>query len=216
MIAPIRILIADDHAVMRDGLRALLEAETGLQVVASVANGREAVAAAARTAPDIVLMDIAMPDLNGIDATREILDRNPSIGVIVLSMHATSEHLFRVLEAGARGYLLKDVAGQEVVQAVHTVREGRRYLSQSITDLMTNDYLRRGLPDSPLASLSVRERQVLQQVAEGRSNAEIAEALHLSPKTVETYRGRLMQKLGLDDLPALIRFAIQHGLTPLR
>jgi DNA-binding NarL/FixJ family response regulator len=215
MSTPTRILIADDHAVVRDGLRALLEANADLTVLDSVANGREAVAAAARLAPDIVLMDIAMPELNGIEATREILRRRPDARVIILSMHATSEHLFRVLEAGALGYLLKDAAGQEVVQAVRTVREGRRYLSQSVASLMATDYLRRGAPESPLGSLSDRERQILQQVVEGRSSADIAHALSLSPKTVETYRSRLMQKLGVADLPALIRFAIQNGLTPL-
>lgn len=215
MSVPTRILIADDHAVVRDGLRALLEANADLTVLECVANGREAVIAAARIDPDIVLMDIAMPELNGIEAARAILSANPGARVIMLSMHATAEHIFRVLDAGALGYLLKDAAGQEVVQAVRTVREGRRYLSQSVASLMATDYLRRGQPESPLGSLSERERQILQFVVEGRSSADIAKSLSLSPKTIETYRSRLMQKLHVADLPALIRFAIQHGLTPL-
>lgn len=214
MSTPTRILLADDHAVVRDGLRALLEASPDLTVVGSAANGREAVDAVARLQPEVVVMDIAMPELNGIDATREILRRRPATKVVILSMHATSEHIFRVLEAGALGYLLKDAAGQEVAQAVRTVRDGRRYLSQSVSALMADDLLRRGQPESPLASLSARERQILQRVVEGRSSAEIAAALSLSPKTVDTYRSRLMQKLGVQDLPALVRFAIQHGLTP--
>jgi len=164
-----------------------------------------------------VIMDIAMPQLNGIDATREIRERDPSCEVIVLSMHATTEHIFRALDAGARGYLIKESAGREVVDAVRAVSEGHRYLSQSVSDEVIDDYVRqRGASEakSPLDTLSVREREVLQLVSEGRSSAEIARAIHLSPKTVETYRSRLMRKLGVQDLPELIKFAIEHGLTP--
>ncbi len=209
----IRILLADDHAVVRDGLRALLDAEPGLEVVGSVTDGREALLAAKRLQPDVVVMDINMPGLNGIEATRSMVELEPPPQVLILSMHGSSEHIYRALQAGARGYLLKESAGSEVVGAVRAVAAGRRFLSERIADTALDAYLAEGRTSSPLDSLSARERQLLQLLAEGRSNAEAARLLSLSVKTVETYRSRLLQKLGLHDLPALVRFALEHGLT---
>ena len=214
----ITVFLADDHAVIRDGLGFLLNAQPDITVIGNAANGREAVRLVTKLQPNVVLMDITMPELNGIDATEQIYQRCPSVQVIILSMHATSEHIARALQSGARGYLLKESAGAEVVQAVQSVYAGHRYLSQKISDAMIDDYLRqrdRSETDSPLAGLSPREREVLQLVVEGKPNAKIADILSLSPKTVETYRSRLMQKLSINDLPALVKFAIQHGLTPL-
>jgi DNA-binding NarL/FixJ family response regulator len=210
----ITVLVADDHAVVRDGLRAILESDSGIDVVGVANDGREAVREAKRLQPDIVLMDIAMPELNGIEAAAEIRDQCDTASVIILSMYATSEHVFRAMQAGVRGYLLKDSAGSEVVSAVRRVHAGERYLTRKISDAVIVGYVREHQAKSPLESLSPREREVLQLVAEGKSSSAIAERLKLSPKTVETYRARLMQKLNLNDLPALVRFAIQHGLTP--
>jgi DNA-binding NarL/FixJ family response regulator len=214
----ISVFLADDHAVVRDGLRALLEAQPGIRVIGDAANGRETVRQVTQLYPDVVVLDIAMPELNGIEAAREIGQVSPATRVIILSMHSTTEHVFQALQAGARGYLLKESAGIEVVNAVRAVHAGQRYLSQKISDSMIDDYIRQrqaAQATSPLACLSPRERQVLQLVAEGKSSAEIAGMLSLSLKTVETYRSRLMHKLGIGDLAGLVRFAIQHGLTPL-
>jgi DNA-binding NarL/FixJ family response regulator len=214
----ITVFLADDHAVVRDGLRALLEAQPDIRVVGDAADGREAVGQVARLGPDVAVIDIAMPELNGIEAAREIGEVCPSSQVIILSMHSTTEHIFRALQAGARGYLLKESAGIEVVNAVRAVYAGHRYLSQKISDRLIDDYVRQrqaAEAKSPLARLSPREREVLQLVVEGKSSAEIADTLSLSVKTVETYRSRLMLKLGISDVPGLVKFAIQHGLTPL-
>ncbi len=214
----ITVFLADDHAVVRDGLRFLLEAQHDIRVIGDAANGRDAVRQVAQLCPDVVVVDIAMPELNGIEAARQISEVCPPARVIILSMHSTTEHIFRALQVGARGYLLKESAGVEVVNAVRAVHAGRRYLSQKISDQVIDDYVRQrevAAVQSPLARLSPREREVLQLVVEGKSSAEIADVLFLSPKTVETYRSRLMRKLGISDLPGLVKFAIQHGLTPL-
>lgn len=214
----ISVFLADDHAVVRDGLRALLEAQPDIRVIGDAANGREAVRRAVQICPDVMILDIAMPELNGIDTAWEIGKVCPTTRVIILSMHATTEHIFRALQAGVRGYLLKESAGSEVVNAVRAVQTGQRYLSQKISDKLVDDYIsqrRATQTESPLGRLSLREREVLQLVAEGKSSAEIAGILSLSLKTVETYRSRLMHKLGISDLPDLVRFAIQHGLTTL-
>ncbi|HEX6003937.1 MAG TPA: response regulator transcription factor, partial [Burkholderiales bacterium] len=201
--------------VVRDGLRVLLEAQSDISVVGDAANGRLAVRLALQLHPDVVVMDIAMPELNGIEATQQIHDASPSTQVLILSMHSTAEHIFRALQAGARGYLLKDSAGAEVVDAVRAVHAGRRYLGQKIASAVLDDYISERHRASPLGSLSPRERQILQLVAEGKSSAEAAVLLLLSPKTVDTYRSRMMQKLGIGDLPGLVKFAIQHGITQL-
>ena len=214
----ITIFLADDHGVVRDGLRLLLEAQPGFQVVGEATDGREAVRQIAQLCPRIALLDIAMPQLNGIEATLQIRERNPATRSIILSMHATSEHVIQALKAGAWGYLVKESAGAEVVKAVREVHAGRRYVSQKILELVLEYCLSlsgAATAVSPLARLSPREREVLQLVAEGRSSADIARILPLSPKTVDTYRSRLMAKLGIKDLSGLVKFVIQHGLSPM-
>jgi DNA-binding NarL/FixJ family response regulator len=208
----VSVMLADDHAVVRDGLRALLEGGNDLQVVAVAGNGREAVAEALRLRPDIVIMDIAMPELDGVEATRRIVERCPETRVLILSMYLSAEHIYRALQAGAQGYVLKESAGEEVVDAIRALRAGKRYLSHRITETVIDDYLREGTNVSPLDSLSLRERDVLQLVVEGRTNAAIAQALSLSPKTVETYRARIMKKLKVKDTVELVKFSMRHGL----
>jgi len=198
---------------MRDGLRSILEREGGIEVVATASNGRETVLEARRLNPDIVLMDIVMPELSGIEAAAQIRDHCESTRVIILSMHSTVEHIFRALQAGAMGYLLKGSAGSEVVEAVRAVRAGRRYLTRKVSDVVVDGYVREHRASSPLESLSPREREVMLLVVEGRSSREIADALHLSPKTVETHRSRLMEKLGVENVIGLVKFAVQHGLA---
>ena len=209
----ISILIADDHALMRDGLRAILERESDFRIVGTAANGREAVREARRLLPDIVIMDIVMPELSGIEAAAQIRDHCEPTKVIILSMHSTVEHIFRVLQAGALGYVLKESAGAEVVQSVRAVHNGNRYLSRKISDAVVNGYVREHRASSPFESLSPREHEVMFLVVDGKSSSEIAGLLHLSPKTVETYRSRLMVKLGAADLAGLVRFAIENELV---
>lgn len=208
-----RVLLADDHAVVRDGLRALLEHVGDFEIVGVAGNGRDAVAEAQRLSPDVVVMDIAMPELDGIEATRRILEKCAGTKVLILSMYLSSEHLHRAMRAGARGYVLKESAGDEVVDAVRAVQAGKRYLSHKISETMIDDYLRDGVRVSPLDSLSLRERDVLQLVVEGQTNSVIAAKLSLSPKTIETYRTRIMRKLKVHDTVELVKFAMRHGLT---
>jgi DNA-binding NarL/FixJ family response regulator len=209
----IRLLLADDHTMMRDGLKALLSASPDISIVAEASDGREAVRLGEQLKPDVVLMDIAMPELNGIEATRMLRTRLPDTSVVILSMHSTSEHVFRAFAAGARGYLLKESAGAEAHEAVRTVYAGRRYLSRSIAAIESSERFAEA-GRGPLESLSAREREVLQLVVEGKSSTEIARRVNLSPKSVETYRSRLMKKLGVHDVPSLVKFALQHGITP--
>jgi DNA-binding NarL/FixJ family response regulator len=214
----ISVVLADDHAVVRDGLRYLLEAQPDINVIGDAANGREAVELVGELRPDVVIIDITMPELNGIDAAHQIHQNSPSTEIIILSMHANKRHIGRALQAGAHGYLIKESAGIEVVKAVRAVNAGHRYLSQTVSDAVIDDYVaHRNASENTgsLESLSAREREVLQLVVEGKTSAEIAAILNLSPKTVESYRSRLMQKLDIDDLPSLVRFAIRQGLTPL-
>jgi len=211
---PITVFVADDHAIVREGLASLLGGQPDIHVVGTAADGRDAVRQIAKLEPEVVVMDIAMPNMNGIEAAREIRDRLPQVRVIILSMHSSAEHVFHALEAGAQGYLLKESAAKEIIDAVRAVRAGHRYLSKKIAEVMA-DNISRTSAASPLESLSARERQVLQLVAEGRSSAQIAATLHLSPKSVDTYRSRLMQKLHIGDVAGLVKFAIQHGLTSL-
>ena len=210
----IRVLLADDHALMREGLRALLTNTPDIEVVGEARTGREAERQVLALDPDVVLMDIAMPDLNGIEAARLIHLKRPAVRIVMLSMYATTEYMYRSFEAGASGYLLKEVAFEEVITAVRTVHEGRRYLSPAVADSVPD--LSAGHARSPVDSLSAREREVLQLVVEGRTSSEIARMICLSPKSVQTYRSRLMMKLGVRDVPSLVKFAIEHGLTPLR
>ncbi|HVN77041.1 MAG TPA: response regulator transcription factor [Thermoanaerobaculaceae bacterium] len=212
-----RVLIVDDHAVLREGLRLILGALPDAEVVGEAATGREAVDLAKSLRPDIVLMDILMPELNGLDATRLITNGDAPPHVIILSAHASTEYVFEAFRAGARGYLVKESVGREVVEAIREVGRGRRYVSPLIAGGVVQDYLRARADagaKSPLERLSLRERQVVQLVAEGRTSAEIGRALGLSTKTVETYRSRLMRKLGVEGHTQLVRFALEHGLTP--
>ena len=214
----ISVFLADDHAVVRDGLRYLLEAQADFKVVGDAADGLQTLKYIEQLCPNVAIMDIAMPELNGIEATRKTRIACPSTQVIILSIYSTEEHVLRALQAGARGYVLKESAGIEVVNAVRAVHSGHHYLSQKLSDHLIDDYLIqiKTLGErSPLARLSPRENEVLQLVVEGKSSAEIASALSLSVKTIETYRSRIFQKLNIDDLPSLVKFAIQHGLTPL-
>jgi DNA-binding NarL/FixJ family response regulator len=211
----IRILIVDDHGVVAEGLRHLVSAQPEMSVVGLAENGRDAVRAAVDTAADIVLMDHAMPVLNGTEATRLIRERCGQTRVIMLSMYSDAVHVYRALQAGATGYIVKKSVAKEVVDAIWAVHRGGRYLSKQLADIVIDHVVHRNAPDDPLERLSSRERQVLQLLAEGHSVAEIAATLSLSPKTVETYRARMMEKLGIYELAGLVRFAIQQGVTAL-
>lgn len=211
----ISVFLVDDHRVLRDGLRILLESQEDIDVVGEAEDGNKAIEGIASKRPDVVVMDITMPELNGIDAAQIIHETLPETGIVILSIHSDVEHVFRALQAGAQGYLLKESAGSEVISAVRAVYLGRRYLSPGIRDLVMETYMRNSQTQSPLELLSMREREVLQLTVEGHSSATIAEKLAISSKTVDTYRSRLMGKLGLRDLPELVRFAIKHGITPL-
>lgn len=195
----------------------MLKEQTGFEVVGDASDGREAILKLEERCADIVLMDIAMPELNGIDAAKRILEVCPASRIIMLSMYSTKEYIYRALQAGARGYLLKESAGAEVVAAIRMVHSGSLYLSLKIPERVLLDYMKHEAApgfENPVASLSRREREILQFVVEGRSSSEIAAILNLSPKTVETYRSRLMVKLDIEHVPALVKFALLHGLTP--
>jgi DNA-binding NarL/FixJ family response regulator len=202
----ISVLLADDHAILLDGLRVVLEAEGDLKVVGRASNGEDAVRLARQLRPDVAIVDIKMPVMNGIDATRRIRESSPSTRVLILSAHDSAHYVDQALRAGAEGYVAKRSAGPEVVKAVRAIVEGKRYLSASLAATVAQN---------PLASLTLREREVLQLVADGKSNAAAASILGLSPRSVETYRLRVMQKLGIEDLPTLVKFAIRHGMTTL-
>lgn len=211
----IRVLIADDHGIVAEGLRKLVEAQADMEVIGLVEDGREAVRRATEDRPDVVLMDIAMPSLNGNEATRIIRERWPQIQVIMLSMYSDSVHVYRALQAGAAGYIAKKSVAKELVDAIRMAHAGRYHLSGQLTEGLIDHVVHKTASDDPLMLLSSRERQVLQLLAEGHSVVDIAEKLSLSPKTVETYRARMMQKLGIGDFASLIRFAIQQGVSPL-
>ncbi|MFN8491562.1 MAG: response regulator transcription factor [Caldilineaceae bacterium] len=214
----INVFLADDHGVMRAGLRLLLESQPDLKVMGEADNGRQAVREINQRRPDVAILDIGMPELNGIEAARQINENGVKTRMIILSMYASSEHIFQALQAGALGYVLKCSAGEELIEATRAVHHGQRHLSRKISDELIADYLfqRAKLEQpNPLAQLSLREREIIQLVTEGKSSATIGEMLALSTKTVETYRSRLMQKLNLNDLPSLVKFAIQFGITTL-
>ena len=211
----ITVFIADDHGVVAEGLRHLLASQPEMSVIGLAENGRDAVRGVTETCPDVVLIDHAMPILNGTEATRLIRERCPNTRVIMLSMYSDAVHLRRALQAGAWGYIVKKSVAKEVVEAIWAVHRGIRYVSRQLNECVLDHVIQRSHPDDPLERLSSRERQVLQLLAEGHSVAEIAATLSLSPKTVETYRARMMEKLGIHELAGLVRFAIQHGVTSL-
>ena len=215
MARPIRILLADDHAILRDGIRALLSDETDLNVVGEAKNGRQALEQARALRPDIVIMDIGMPLLSGLEATTQIRRDVPEARVLILTMHQNEEYLAHVLAAGASGYVLKDVAGRELVSAIRQVAGGEPFFSPSMTKTLTSLYLHSLEAErthDPYDDLTIREREVLQLVAEGFTNHQIAEMLKLSIKTVKTHRLHLMQKLDLHDRTELVKYAFQKGI----
>ncbi len=211
----IRILLADDHQIVREGLAALLDGQPGIEVVGFALDGREAVKLAEELSPDLLLMDVAMPGMNGVEATRQLASQLPQVKVLCLSMHVERRFVSAVLEAGAAGYLLKDCAREELAEAIRQVSAGRSYLSPAVAATVVEDYAARlaGRLPRNASALSGREREVLQLLAEGASTREIAQRLHLSTKTVGSHRERIMRKLGLDSIAALTKYAIRHGLT---
>jgi two-component system response regulator NreC len=211
----IKILIADDHGVVRRGLRLQLEQHDDFEVVGEASDGREAITLLDQLAPDIIIMDIAMPNLNGIQATAQIVRKNPEVGIIVLSMHSDETYLARTLAAGAKGYLLKDNAEDDLERAVRAVAQGKPYFSPVIANTLLEDYMRqmqqRGLQDS-YDLLTDREKEILQLLAEGKTNKDVALLLNLSPNTVETHRTRLMQKLDLHSTAEIVLYAVRKQI----
>jgi len=212
---PVRILLADDHTVLRSGLRLLLERQPNLQVVGEAADGRHAVVLSETAHPDVVIMDIAMPNLNGIEATRQILNHSPRTAIAILSMHSDESYVIRALKAGARAYLLKDSAEADLLAAVRALTEGKSFFSPAISKILVEDYMRqlesRGAEDT-YELLTTREREILQLLAEGKTNKDVANMLHLSLYTVETHRTHILQKLNLHSVPELILYAVRKGI----
>lgn len=210
----ITVFLADDHSIVREGLANLLDSNPMIKVIGSANDGREAVRQVILLKPDVVILDISMPDMNGIEGARQIRERTPLVRIIMLTMHATSEHIFQALDAGVNGYILKESAAQVIIRAVQTVVTGKRFLCPIVSDIVT-EQLGTRVPLNPMETLSKREREILQLVVEGGSSAEIARKLNLSSKTVDTYRSRLMQKLQIKDVGGLIKFALKHGLISM-
>jgi len=206
----LRILLADDHGVVRQGFRRILEAQPDMEIVGEAGNGREAVELAAQLTPDLIVMDVAMPELNGIEATRRLKEESPRTRVLALSMHKDAVYVREILRAGAHGYLLKDAIDADLVAAVRAVANGEGYLSPGVANAVLTDY-RQHVTD-PIDLLSSREREVLQLIAEGKTNKEIATLLRLSVYTVDAHRGRIMEKLNLHSTGELVRFALRKGL----
>jgi DNA-binding NarL/FixJ family response regulator len=214
----IRVLIADDHKIMLAGLRSLLEKQTDFEVVGEAENGRKAVLIAQEKKPDVVVMDVSMPDLNGMEATTQIIESLPETKVIALSMHSDKRFVMGMLRAGASGYLLKDCASQELANAIHQVAGGNKYLSPEITGVVIDDFLRGGASGEVATAasvLSAREREVLQLIAEGWSTKQIATHLYVSIKTIETHRRQIMKKLDIHTIADLTKYAIREGLTSI-
>jgi len=215
MQSKIRVLLADDHAVVRKGLRFLLEGEPGVQVVGEASDGREAVRLAEELKPTVVVMDVGMPQLNGIEAAAQIVKQNPQVNVIILSVHSDESYVLRALSAGAKGYLLKDSAEEDLVRAVKVAAQGKPFFSPAISEKLLDDYMRylqqRGLKDS-YELLTDREKEILQLLAEGKTNKEVAALLNLSPYTVETHRTHIMQKLNLHNTAEIVLYAVRKGI----
>ncbi|HSU60698.1 MAG TPA: response regulator transcription factor [Bryobacteraceae bacterium] len=212
----LRIILADDHTILRNGLRLLLERQPDLAVIGEAGNGREAIDLAEREQPDVVIMDIAMPVLNGIEAAQRISSAHPRTAIIILSVHSDEAYILRALKAGARGYLLKDSPEGDLIQAVHAVASGKAFFSPAVSKVLAEDYVRQvrqhGLED-PYDLLTARERELLQLIVELKPTKEIADLLNLSPHTVDTHRGNLMQKLNVHSIPELILYAVRKGIV---
>jgi len=218
-----RILVADDHEIVRRGLKALLEAQPEWEVVAEAVTGREAVEEAKQTTPDVAILDVGMPDLNGLEATRQVLKALPSTEVLILTMHENEQIVREVLDAGARGYVLKSDAGRDLVAAVEALCQHRTFFSSKVSDMLLNSYLRHadrsadsGLAvatESPRSRLTAREREIVQLLAEGKSNKEVAAALNISIKTAETHRTNIMNKLDLRSITELVRYAVRNNIV---
>jgi DNA-binding NarL/FixJ family response regulator len=211
----IRVFLASSRVILLDSLQVLLEIRQDIRIIGKATNGHDAVRRVQKLRPDVAILDIGLVGLNGIEASLKIGGISPSTAIVILATTASPEFIFRALRAGARGYLSREASGLELVNAVRTIREGKRYLSPKITATLIGDYISEHRYPSPLESLTSRERNILQLVVEGRSSAQIADILSFSPKTVDTYRSRIKQKLGIHDLPALVKFAIQHGITSI-
>ena len=212
---PIRILLADDHAVVRDGLRALLDRQPDFMVVAEASDGRECIRLAEEHSPDVVMMDVAMPNMNGIEAARRIVAAHPATAIVVLSMHLDESYVLQSLKAGAKGYLLKDSPREDVLEAIRSAANGRSFLSRKVSRILQQDYIEhlqsKGLDDS-YELLTDREREILQLLAEGRANKEVANLLNISPTTVETHRGHILRKLSLHSTADLILYAVRKKI----
>jgi two-component system, NarL family, response regulator NreC len=212
---PIRILLADDHAVVRDGLRALLDRQPDLTVVAEASDGRECIQLSEEHSPDVVMMDVAMPNMNGIEATRRIVAAHPATAVVILSMHLDESYVLQSLRAGAKGYLLKDSPRDDILEAIRSAVKGRSFLSRKVSRILQQDYIEqlqlKGLDDS-YELLTDREREILQLLAEGRANKEVAGILNISPTTVETHRGHILRKLSLHGTADLILYAVRKKI----
>ena len=210
-----RILLADDHKLMRSGLKALIEQQPDLTVVGEADDGRQAVTLAASLKPDLLVMDIGMPNLNGIEAAHQITQANPATAIVILSMHSDESYVLRALKAGAKGYLLKDSAESDLIRAVHAVAGGKSFFSPAVSKVLLDDYVRklqRSGAEDAYDLLTPREREILQLVAEGKSNKDVANLLNLSVYTVETHRSNIMEKLHLRGIPELILFAVRRGI----
>jgi two-component system, NarL family, response regulator NreC len=210
-----RILLADDHKLMRSGLKALIEQQPDLMVVGEADDGRQAVALAASLKPDLLVMDIGMPNLNGIEAAHQITQANPATAIVILSMHSDESYVLRALKAGAKGYLLKDSAESDLIRAVHAVAGGKSFFSPAVSKVLLDDYVRklqRSGAEDAYDLLTPREREILQLIAEGNSNKDVANLLNLSVYTVETHRSNIMEKLNLRGIPELILYAVRKGI----
>jgi two-component system response regulator NreC len=214
----VKLLVADDHKIFRQGIKKLLEVESDLQVVGEAADGREAVKKATELKPDVILMDIAMANLNGLEATKQIKKVLPSVKVIMLTMHKNEEYILQSFQAGASGFILKEGAVEELVSAIRSIHSDKSFLSPSISKTLIDAYLRKmetGKTETPFDLLTDREREVLQLIAEGYTNREVAKSLFISVKTVEAHRAHIMQKLNIHDIAKLVKYAIQKGLVDL-
>ena len=208
-----KILLLDDHSVVRDGLCALLATQADMRVVGSFGDCEEAVAYAAQNPPDVAVLDVALQGVDGIECAQRIHDHCPDTDILMLSMHASAEYVYQALRVGATGYVLKESAGAELIKAIRAVSDGNIYLSERIPARDISSYIGGRGSGNPMERITNRERQVLRLVVEGHTSNEVAKLLALSPKSVDTYRSRIMLKLGIDDLPGLVKFAIRHGMT---